>query len=759
MSKDRSETAFNLDNSTPTIDRVTNARKYRSKVQRPCDLCRSRKVHCNIPYPSQPCTLCERTRRSCTFVEKTNRKPSKKKTKDFGLSQSPRSDGLFGSTAGDLVPCTTVAGAETTSFVVSPSQSDGSQSQRPLGTDDHFLSDISGMPNESLLDNPLIGTGWPRDDGVDWPTFNNEDFQGMLDTLGRETISELLPIDGFSTADNSPSRSHSSQPGGSEELTIDQKPDFSSQIFGFSGESDPFLLRNYPYDDSGEVKFFRLIYRMASNTAASPESDHTVPPDGHQRRSSAGDVPVYFLQNHSQTVSQSLQAVEKCMLEQGKHAPRIQLDSLVSPEMGVGLVKLYFRYIFHALPVLSRSFVFRDIKFFVKNASVGLLAAIYALSLQFTAWDDVLCVDNGYTKPSSEDLWRIAYACVQKEMHFPRLSTIQTSLLLLNFDPFDPASAENPSAWALASSTLAIAQSLGLNIDPIGWDLPTWEIRLRRRLWWCVLVEHSWRAVTHGRQSILSYDSWNVTPLTLADFEVNLNPEAGLEVDDGCPDYFMHLSSLTLIANDLCRTFFSLRSVCQQRSLDSLIDQARVFRQQLHQWISALPESLQMPAPAQTHSETEEEPVDTRGSLHISYFTVQILLFRALLRPILDDKIGLDHLQPSVAAILDASRGLIRAVTRLVYSLGARHQSAFWPTYTRSCFSYPGQFSFMLCFQHREPHMMLNDQKLLGIWRQTLRTRAPSWPLLRFAAIRVDGIFWKNLVNVAAASHAVDTSI
>lgn len=165
-----------------------------------------------------------------------------------------------------------------------------------------------------------------------------------------------------------------------------------------------------------------------------------------------------------------------------------------------------------------------------------------------------------------------------------------------------------------------------------------------------------------------------------------------------------------------------------------------------------------MPAPAQTHSETEEEPVYTRGSLHISYFTVQILLFRALLRPILDDKIGLDHLQPSVSAILDASRGLIRAVTRFVYSLDARHQSAFWPTYTRSCFSYPGQFSFMLCFQHREPHMMLNDQKLLGIWRQTLRTRAPSWLLLRFAAIRVDGIFWKNLVNVAAASHTVDTS-
>ncbi|KAJ5825088.1 transcriptional regulator family: Fungal Specific TF [Penicillium robsamsonii] len=609
--------------------------------------------------------------------------------------------------------------------------------QAQFAVDDHFLSDIHGVPNESLLDSPLIATGWPRDDGVGWPTFNNNDLQDMLDTFGRESISEILPIDstgrlGLNTADNSPSWSHSSQPEGLEELTFDQKPDFSSQLFGFSGESDPFLLRNYPYDESGEVKFFRLIYRMASNTAAGPESDNTVPPEAQQGTSLAGAVPVYFLQNHSQTVSRSLQAVEKCLFDQGKCTPRIQLDNLRVPLL---MVQRYFRYIFHALPVLSRSFVFRDIEAFVKNASVGLLAAIYALSLQFTAWDDVLCVDSGYTKPSTDDLWGISYACLQREMHFPRLSTIQTSLLLLNFDPFDPASAENPSAWVLASSTLAIAQSLGLNMNPIGWDLPTWEIRLRRRLW-----------------------CWNVTPLTLADFEVNLNPGAGLGVGDVCPDYFMHLSSLTIIANNLCRTFFSLHSVYQQQPLNSLIDQARVFRQQLHQWIGALPESLQMPAPTQTHSETEEEPVDTRGSLHISYFTVQILLFRALLRPILDDKIPLDHLQPSVAAILDASRGLIRAVTRFIYSLDARHQSVFWPTYTRSCFSYPGQFSFMLCFQHREPHMMINDQKLLAVWRQTLRTRAPSWPLLRFAAIRVDGIFWKNLVNVAAASHTVDTS-
>ena len=134
MNKERSGTAFNPDSSTPTIDRVTNVRKYRSKLQRPCDLCRSRKVHCSIPYPSQPCTLCERTKRSCTFVEKTNRKSNKKKPKDFGFSQAPRPGGFLGSTAGDRVIRTTVADAET------PSQNDESQCYRSPGTGSELSS-------------------------------------------------------------------------------------------------------------------------------------------------------------------------------------------------------------------------------------------------------------------------------------------------------------------------------------------------------------------------------------------------------------------------------------------------------------------------------------------------------------------------------------------------------------------------------------------------------------------------------------------
>ncbi len=46
----------------------SQARKYRSKRQRPCDICRQRKSQCKIPGSGGACELCHKLGRSCTFV-------------------------------------------------------------------------------------------------------------------------------------------------------------------------------------------------------------------------------------------------------------------------------------------------------------------------------------------------------------------------------------------------------------------------------------------------------------------------------------------------------------------------------------------------------------------------------------------------------------------------------------------------------------------------------------------------------------------
>lgn len=52
----------------------SQARKYRSKRQRPCDLCRQRKTQCKIPASGGACELCDKLGRSCTFVLQPLRK-------------------------------------------------------------------------------------------------------------------------------------------------------------------------------------------------------------------------------------------------------------------------------------------------------------------------------------------------------------------------------------------------------------------------------------------------------------------------------------------------------------------------------------------------------------------------------------------------------------------------------------------------------------------------------------------------------------
>lgn len=61
--------------SNPIVEQ--NGRKYRSKKQRPCDLCRSRKTHCRITGSEATCELCKKLSRQCTFVQKPLRRAQK----------------------------------------------------------------------------------------------------------------------------------------------------------------------------------------------------------------------------------------------------------------------------------------------------------------------------------------------------------------------------------------------------------------------------------------------------------------------------------------------------------------------------------------------------------------------------------------------------------------------------------------------------------------------------------------------------------
>jgi hypothetical protein len=177
---------------------------------------------------------------------------------------------------------------------------------------------------------------------------------------------------------------------------------------------------------------------------------------------------------------------------------------------------------------------------------------VYALAAPYYFLDDYLSVDKGYQQPSTEQLWGIAHRSLLRDSRKSHLGLVQLSLLLLHRPPQNYAVADGPSSWALACSVLAAAESLGLNLDPSSWKLPAHEIRLRKRLWWLVHVEHTWRALVLGRPSHITASNWDVSELTADDFDLEdiADPEARSCIRAQSP-YFIALCSLSTISSEV----------------------------------------------------------------------------------------------------------------------------------------------------------------------------------------------------------------
>jgi hypothetical protein len=159
------------------------------------------------------------------------------------------------------------------------------------------------------------------------------------------------------------------------------------------------------------------------------------------------------------------------------------------------------------------------------SAPIGILSAVYALAAPFTFLDDELSVANGYRQVPTKDLWAVAHRSFQRASRLSHLSLLQLCLLLLQMPPQNFAVADPPSFWALSCSSVAIAENLGVNLEPLEWRLPRKEVRLRRRLWWLTFTQHTWHALVFGRPSHISDGNWDVSNISTSDFEVDENPD------------------------------------------------------------------------------------------------------------------------------------------------------------------------------------------------------------------------------------------
>ena len=742
-------------------------RPYRSKRSRPCDLCRQRKACCTGP---PCCSLCKANGRECTFVQGSSKRsrPVRQDSMSDGKGRSypemsppihraARGNGNNGTSKKDdmisndnesvstesprqirttpsntSTPMDEAQGQTYPPTFSHPSLANHRNFQQQLqrhdggqnGLTNGYVGDFDPAAEARLLRSPSSrrstrATSTALSE-IDWSLFETDNPLFQFPAWNAQSPALFDPVNA-----NTPSVLREMQQQideqaasrGDGSMSLDDRAGYNCQLFGWSAESDPYLLKHYQFDANEEFKFIRLTFRKIANQ----------------------EVPIMFVQSMNSLGQSSINE----LLDVGFPTPNLDYDLLhriISPSVGRRLIRLFFEHVYPAFPVLSRERTFDPL-----NMSTALLAAIYGIALEFRMYDEQLCVDV-YSPPNPADLFRISWRQICRDLHTPKLATLQACLLLLQRKTPNPVAADTPFTGGLLGMCVKLSQTLGLHLDPSTWHIPEWEKRIRRRLWWVVYVQDVWVALSSGTPMTLHADDFDVAPLTTADYL----PSDEYPFDERSNEHFIHLMTLSTIVAKILHSFYSVHAVRRHaKDLQSTLDLGRSFRIALHDWKSNLPQHLGMPI-------DEPGQLQGNGTLHLCYIVADITLFRALLRPIVKpDSRCTPQLAEAAFTCRTGARSCAKLATDFALSLRSEHIQSFWHTCkflldianfnilgSRSSFAIISNF-FMLLLITALTNAEARECKLaIDSWRRVLRTQARSFDIMSLGVLRCDAVFF-----------------
>ncbi|KAK5118713.1 hypothetical protein LTR85_007919 [Meristemomyces frigidus] len=355
------------------------------------------------------------------------------------------------------------------------------------------------------------------------------------------------------------------------------------------------------------------------------------------------------------------------------------LDEIERAVCGNGpeLVRLYFRIVHPAFPILHKEVFLEKYARTYKEFSPPLLASVYLLASGYWSFSEALA---SAAKPDLSKLKQLARSSLQHTIKRPKLSTVQAALLIAQHQATDTVDPGEGSVGDLTLQLVDLAYGLGLHLDPSDWDLPEWEKGLRRRLSCAIHIQDKWTALLTGRPPMISLEAWDVDPLTDADF-----PEQSEDATTGSSEVekgrlvFMHMASLTVILHSLLGTIFSPSF---QRGLFRAVDKVspllakvKPLQIQLKEWFATLPESIKMDTVAGMK-------LSSVGYLRLAYLTVEVCVHRQLIKA-LSETSALDS---TVATICRAAaKERFSNGVEFVQHLQALHLASFWYFSSSQC--------------------------------------------------------------------------
>lgn len=389
------------------------------------------------------------------------------------------------------------------------------------------------------------------------------------------------------------------------------------------------------------------------------------------------------------------------------------IEKFVAPH-GQILIDLYFRIIHPSYPILHKKVFLEKYSRTHREFSAPLLAAVYALAIQWWDYDPQL---NRFAKPNLDLMLKIALNNFMLEiLKRPKLSAVQAGLLLLQCkhifreangasenrqDSVANASATLNSSfsdldyneWVLCSQVVAMSEELGLALDCDKWKLPKWERGLRKRLAWAVFMEDKWLSLKNSRPSHVSEDDWVVLELKEEDFPEKAGDgdlkEGSSDINNGKKN-FMNLVRLSQILSGILKSLYSMRSMKAITDINEVLLIAKPIQLKLRTWYHSLPIELQM-------TSVQPRKLCPNGYLQLSYFATELTLHRKIITTMHEMTLNNKQVPKELVDVCrTAAKTRLLASIEFVRDLKPEHIHSFWHSSSSANFTLIGTFAALL---------------------------------------------------------------
>ena len=395
---------------------------------------------------------------------------------------------------------------------------------------------------------------------------------------------------------------------------------------------------------------------------------------------------------------------------EAKSRLHMELYKIISPNIAARLVDLFWFNLYVYLPIISKSLYLGVTAAELDAINPYFLAAICHLSMDFWSLDEELCVQLP-ERDLSERLYGWALAQFYGNLHAPEFATFQTALCLLQSRRETSVAFQ----WNLVSAVSAMAQTLGLNLDPTLWQLSPAEIRLRKRCWWSLQIHEKMLCVIVGQRSLIKEDEHDIPQIGASEFGVDANSKA-------ISQHFIEMARFAMLLDKIEVRLHSLQAY------DDITHKLQLIRKlqiELRTWYAELPPAIQLAEYVIPYHQPNGNP-----SLHLAYYLAEVNILQVALH------LGLlDNSLRSEAVVLS------KKIVSFVCDFKPRHCQAFWHSWSRPAFTATGNFMMELLASANNIQEAKQARNIIDQWRSVLSWQSRVFDKLNMAMLAVDTVY------------------